>query len=79
MSDSLPERPDLGQLRRQAKELRDAVRRGNAAAVERFGRHHPAALQGVASLASAGPGDGRGRAADDRSRPPAQGGGLWRG
>jgi ankyrin repeat protein len=53
MSGSLPERPDLGQLRRQAKELRDAVRRGDAAAVERFGRHHPAALQGVYSLASA--------------------------
>jgi ankyrin repeat protein len=53
MSDSLPERPDLGQLRRQAKELRDAARRGDAAAAERFGRHHPAALQGAASLASA--------------------------
>ena len=53
MSDSLPERPDLGQLRRQAKELRDAVRRGDAAAAERFGRHHPAALQGAASLAAA--------------------------
>src|SRR5216683_1701516 len=53
MSGSLPERPDLGQLRRQAKELRDAARRGDAAAVERFSRHHPAALQGVASLASA--------------------------
>jgi ankyrin repeat protein len=53
MSASLPERPDLGQLRRQAKELRDAVRRGDAAAVERFGRYHRAALQGAASLASA--------------------------
>src|SRR5215469_14465338 len=53
MSDPLPERPDLDQLRRQAKELRDAVRRGDAAAAERFGRHHPAGLQGVASLASA--------------------------
>src|SRR6266851_4452227 len=53
MSGSLPERPDVGQLRRQAKELRDAARRGDAAAVERFGRHHPAALQGAASLASA--------------------------
>jgi ankyrin repeat protein len=53
MSDPLPERPDLGQLRRQAKELRDGFRRGDAAAAERFGRHHPAALQGVASLASA--------------------------
>jgi hypothetical protein len=28
----LPERPDLGQLRRQAKELRDAGRRGDPAA-----------------------------------------------
>ncbi len=27
MSDSLPERPDLGQLCRRAKELRDAERR----------------------------------------------------
>jgi ankyrin repeat protein len=53
MSVPLPERPDLDQLRRQAKELRDAVRRGDPAAAERFGRHHPAALQGVASLASA--------------------------
>ncbi len=53
MSGPLPERPDLDQLRRQAKELRDGFRRGDAAAVERFGRHHPAALQGVASLASA--------------------------
>jgi len=49
----LPERPDLDQLRRQAKELRDGLRRGDAAAVERFGRHHPGALQGAASLASA--------------------------
>jgi ankyrin repeat protein len=32
MSDSLPERPDLAQLRRRAKELRDAARRGDAAA-----------------------------------------------
>ena len=29
MSNSLPERPDLDQLRRQAKELRDAARRGD--------------------------------------------------
>lgn len=53
MSVSLPERPDLGQLRRQAKELRDAARRGDAAAVERFAHHHPAALQSTVSLASA--------------------------
>ncbi len=53
MSEPLPERPDLDQLRRQAKELRDGVRRGDAAAVQRFGRNHPAALRGVANLASA--------------------------
>jgi hypothetical protein len=35
MSASLPERPDLSQLRRQAKELRDAARRGDPGAVER--------------------------------------------
>ena len=40
MSYPLPERPDLDQLRRQAKELRDGFRRGDAAAAERFGRHH---------------------------------------
>jgi ankyrin repeat protein len=53
MTDPLPGRPDLGQLRRQAKELRDGLRRGDTASAERFSRHHPAALQGVASLASA--------------------------
>jgi ankyrin repeat protein len=53
VTDPLPERPDLDQLRRQAKELRDAVRRGDAAAVKRFGRYRPAAVKGVASLASA--------------------------
>lgn len=36
MASSLPERPDIEQLRRQAKELRDAARRGDAAAVQRF-------------------------------------------
>ncbi len=53
MSDSLPERPDLGQLRRRAKELRDAARRGDAAALERFARHHPSAPPGTVSLAAA--------------------------
>ena len=53
MSDSLPERPDLGQLRRRAKELRDAVRRGEAAASQRFARFYPEAPQGTASLAAA--------------------------
>jgi len=46
MPDSLPERPDLDQLRRRAKELRDAARRGDAAALERFARHHPSRASG---------------------------------
>jgi ankyrin repeat protein len=33
---SLPERPDLDQLRRQAKELRDAAQAGDSAAVQRM-------------------------------------------
>ncbi len=53
MSSSLPERPDLDQLRRQAKELRDAARRGDRAAQERIARHHPAAHGGDVSLAAA--------------------------
>jgi ankyrin repeat protein len=53
VSDSLPERPDLGQLRRRAKELRDAARRGDAAALERLARHHPAAGGGPVRLAAA--------------------------
>src|ERR1700733_9806541 len=53
MSDLLPERPDLGQLRRRAKELRDAARRGDAAALERFARHYPSAPESVVSLAAA--------------------------
>ena len=51
MSESLPDRPDLGQLRRRAKELRDAGRRGDPAALERLARHHPAAAQSAVSLA----------------------------
>jgi ankyrin repeat protein len=51
--DSLPERPDLGQLRRRAKELRDAVRGGDAAAVQRLARHHPAPPAGPVRLAAA--------------------------
>src|SRR5216683_4843864 len=53
MSDSLPERPDLGQLRRRAKELRDAARSGDAVAVQRFARHHPSARNDAVSLAAA--------------------------
>ncbi len=53
MSTSLPERPDLAQLRRQAKELRDAARRQEAGAVERFARHHGNAPGDDVTLAAA--------------------------
>jgi ankyrin repeat protein len=53
MSASLPERPDLDQLRRRAKELRDAARRGDAAALERFARHYSPAPDPAVSLAAA--------------------------
>jgi hypothetical protein len=36
---SVPQHPDLAQLRRQAKELRDALRRGEKRAVERLRRY----------------------------------------
>ena len=41
-SDALPARPDLDQLRRQAKELRDAARSGDPAALSRIAAHAPA-------------------------------------
>lgn len=47
MSTSPPEHPDLDQLRGQAKELGNAVRRGGIDAGERFGLHHPGALADV--------------------------------
>jgi ankyrin repeat protein len=53
VSDSLPERPDLGQLRRRAKELRDAARQGDATAVERLARHYSSAPRGGVRLAAA--------------------------
>ncbi len=53
MSTSLPERPDLDQLRRQAKELRDAGRRGEPDAVERLARHHGSPATGAVTLAAA--------------------------
>jgi len=53
VSDSLSQRPDLGQLRRRAKELRDAARAGDAAAVQRLARHHPARPAGPVRLAAA--------------------------
>jgi hypothetical protein len=53
MSTSLPERPDLDQLHRQAKELRDAARSGDAGALARLARHHRAPADGAVSLAVA--------------------------
>jgi hypothetical protein len=42
-SDALPARPDLAQLRRRAKELRDAARSGDPAALSRIATHASAA------------------------------------
>jgi ankyrin repeat protein len=53
VSDPLPDRPDLGQLRRRAKELRDAARQGDAAALERLARYHRSARAGTIRLAAA--------------------------
>jgi ankyrin repeat protein len=53
MSDPVPERLHLGQLRRQAKELRDAARRGDTGAAERIARHHRGTLRGAVTLAVA--------------------------
>lgn len=49
----LPARPDLDQLRRRAKELRDGVRRGDAAARARFAEYHASAEPGAVTLAAA--------------------------
>jgi ankyrin repeat protein len=53
MSVSLPERPDLDQLRRQAKELRDAARQGDSVALGRFARYHQTAGAARVTLAAA--------------------------
>lgn len=53
MPASLPDRADLGQLRRRAKELRDAARRGEPGAVERFARRYASAPQAAVTLAAA--------------------------
>ena len=44
---SLPRRPDLAQLRRQAKELRDALRGGDKGAIERLRRYSQADAETV--------------------------------
>lgn len=41
MPKSLPSRPSLEQLRKQAKDLRQAQRSGNPAALQRIAEHHP--------------------------------------
>ncbi|MGH3629042.1 MAG: ankyrin repeat domain-containing protein, partial [Sciscionella sp.] len=48
-----PDRPDLPQLRRRAKELRDAVRRGEPDAIDRVARSYSPAPDCVVSLAIA--------------------------
>jgi ankyrin repeat protein len=53
MSESLPERPDLEQLRRRAKELREAARRGDTRALARVARHHRSGGRGEVTLAAA--------------------------
>ena len=51
---SLPVRPDLNQLKRQAKELLRAVRRGDLEALAEFAEHHPEKINLVdAKLADA--------------------------
>jgi hypothetical protein len=52
-SDPLPLQPDLDQLRRRAKELRDAARSGNPGALGRITAHTPAATAGTLTLAAA--------------------------
>ena len=52
-SEALPPRPSLDQLRRRAKELRDAARSGNPGALARITAHTPAARAGTVTLAAA--------------------------
>jgi Ankyrin repeat len=52
-SDPLPPQADLDQLRRRAKELRDAARSGDPAALGRITAHVPAATARTVTLATA--------------------------
>ena len=52
-AEALPPRPSLDQLRRRAKELRDAARSGDPAALARITAHTPAARPGTVTLAAA--------------------------
>jgi ankyrin repeat protein len=53
MPTSLPERPDLGQLRRQAKDLHRAARAGDLQAVERFRTYQPSRPGAAFTLSAA--------------------------
>ena len=52
-SDALPSQPDLDQLRRRAKELRDAARSGDPAALARVTTRLPATTKAPVTLAAA--------------------------
>src|SRR2546430_17582573 len=52
-SQALPPRPSLDQLRRQAKELRDAARSGDPVALGRVTVHTPATADRAVTLAAA--------------------------
>jgi ankyrin repeat protein len=52
-SEALPPRPSLDQLRRRAKELRDAARSGDPSALSRVTAHAPVAVAGTVTLAAA--------------------------
>ena len=52
-SEALPPRPSLDQLRRRAKELRDAARSGDPAALARITARTPAVRAGTVTLAEA--------------------------
>jgi ankyrin repeat protein len=52
-SDPLPAHPDLDQLRRRAKELRDAAQAGDPAALSRIAAHAPAHAPAPITLAAA--------------------------
>src|SRR5690348_8744570 len=52
-AETLPPRPSMDQLRRRAKELRDAARSRDPAALGRVAAHAPAARAGTVTLAAA--------------------------
>ncbi|MGO2362453.1 MAG: hypothetical protein ACTH6N_15175, partial [Brachybacterium tyrofermentans] len=51
---NLPDHPDLSHLRRQAKSLRDRVRRGDQQAIDQVSDHHPEARALVPLLGAEG-------------------------